>query len=79
MFYFLKAYVTNDGADIRVLLNHETPWACDTSSESSVSEVILDRTALKDAINNYLQTESTGDVSFVKHIDKAFDWTQTEE
>jgi hypothetical protein len=73
MFYFLKAYVTNDGADIRVLLNHETPWACDTSSESSVSEVILDRTALKDAINNYLQTESTGDVSFVKHIDKAYD------
>ena len=73
MLNLLKAYVTNNGADIRVLLNHETPWACDTLSESSVSEVILDRTALKDTINNYLQTGSTGGVSFVKHIDKAYD------
>ena len=67
----LQAYLIN-ATHIRVLLNHETPWACDTSSESSVSEVIINKTSLKVAITNMIQTGFTGGVPFVKHVGKAY-------
>jgi hypothetical protein len=68
-----QAYLIN-ATHIRVLLNHETPWACDTvSSQSSVSEIIINKTSLKSAISNTILTGNTGGVLFVEQVGKAYD------
>ncbi len=58
---------------IRVLVNHETPLVWDTSSQSSVSEIIIDKTSLKSAINNTILIGNTGGILFVMQVGKAFD------
>ena len=73
-----QAYLIND-THIRVLLNHETPWACDTSSQSSVSEIIIDKTSLKSAINNTILTGNTGGVAFVEKVGKAYNKYQNKD
>ena len=68
----LQAHLIND-THIRVLLNHETPWGCDTTSmSSSVSELTIDKISLKSAINNMINKNSAAGVSFVKQAGKAY-------
>jgi hypothetical protein len=66
-----QAYLIN-ATHIRVLLNHETPWACDTSSQSSISEIVINKPSLKSAISNTILTGNTGGVSFVERVGKAY-------
>ncbi|KAL3764667.1 hypothetical protein ACHAW5_000298 [Stephanodiscus triporus] len=68
----IGAHLINN-THIRVLLNHETPWGCDTASmSSSVSDLTIDKTSLKSAINNMINKNSAAGVSFVKQAGKAY-------
>lgn len=62
-----------------MLLNHETPYACDTESYSSISEIILDRSKFMEAIGTMVETggRSTGGTKFVKHVGLAYDAFRT--
>ena len=61
-----QAYLTNGGSDLRVLLNHETPYGCDTT-----------KAALKSAIYNVITTGATQGVSFVVSMGRAYDTFRT--
>ncbi len=74
-----QAYLTNNGRDIRVLLNHETKYGCDTENFSSVSEIYIDKKRLKNAINNMIKDGDTGGVKFIKHVGLAYDKFRTKD
>ncbi len=62
-------------SDLRLFLNHESPYSCE-SARASVSEVIVDRDLLRQAIQNSILSPSsvgdTGGVEFIKSMGKAY-------
>ena len=54
----LGVALPEDGREetIRVWVNHETPSACDTGNEATVTEVDLDRTRFRNAISNKINS-----------------------
>ncbi len=71
----LGAYRVDGTSDLRLFLNHESPYSCE-SARASVSEVIVDRDLLRRAIENAILSPSsvgdTGGVEFIKSMGKAY-------
>ena len=69
-----------DNGDLRVFINHEGPYACE-SAAATVSELIIDKSKLALAINNAIADENglTGGIQFIKSMGKAYDTYRTKE
>eukprot|EP00804_Cyclotella_cryptica_P000220 CCRYP_016193-RA/>CCRYP_016193-RA protein AED:0.08 eAED:0.08 QI:176/1/1/1/0.93/0.81/16/2046/995 len=75
----IGAYLMEGGADIRVLLNHEAPYDCDTKNNAAVSELILSKDAFLAAIRNIINTGSTQGVNFVTSVGLAYNSYRTKD